>query len=138
MDNPLLTLMTQGDRTKEFTIKQLPTSKAIKILGIFLAPAGIYSENLAVLKTKADELATSLQSLKLTTRDIQTFHQTMYALAMRFILFCLAINEEELQPVQPQVVMPMLQKLGNSSKLPTEIRYRPEELGGLGIFDLCT
>ena len=32
----------------------------------------------------------------------------------------------------------MQQKLGYSSKLPTEIRYRPEEIGGLGLFDLCT
>ena len=32
----------------------------------------------------------------------------------------------------------MLQKLGYSSKLPTEIRYGPEELGGLGLFDLQT
>ena len=32
----------------------------------------------------------------------------------------------------------MLQMLGYLSKLPTEIRYEPEELGGLGLFDLCT
>ena len=39
---------------------------------------------------------------------------------------------------QTQVVTSMQQKLGYSSKLPTEIRYRSEELGRLGLFDLCT
>jgi hypothetical protein len=32
----------------------------------------------------------------------------------------------------------MLQKLAYLLKLLTEIRYRPEEQGGLGIFDLWT
>jgi hypothetical protein len=32
----------------------------------------------------------------------------------------------------------MLQKLGYSSKLPTEISYGPEELGGLGGVDTHT
>ena len=57
---------------------------------------------------------------------------------MRYILPCLAINEEDLQPVQSQIITSILQKLGYSSKLPTEIRYGPEELGGLGLFDLRT
>ena len=39
-EDPILTLTTQGDQTKAFTIKQLSTSKAIKILGIYLAPDG--------------------------------------------------------------------------------------------------
>jgi hypothetical protein len=39
MEDLPLTLMTQGDQTKEFTIKQLSPSKAIKILGIYLIDA---------------------------------------------------------------------------------------------------
>ena len=31
----------------------------------------------------------------------------------------------------------MQQKLGYLLKLPTEIRYGPEERGGLGLYDLC-
>ena len=89
-----------------------------------------------VLKSKVDEFATRLQSPKLTTRDIKTFHKTMYTPAMQFILPSLAINQEDLQPVQTQVVTSTLQKLGYSSKLPTEIRYGPKELGRLGLFDL--
>ncbi|KAI2511178.1 hypothetical protein MHU86_3143 [Fragilaria crotonensis] len=57
---------------------------------------------------------------------------------MRYVLPCLAIDEEELGPVQTQVITAMLQKLGYSSKLPTAIRYGPAELGGLDLLDLRT
>ena len=69
--------------------------------------------------------------------NIKTLHQTMYAPAMPCILRCLAINEEELQLVQTQVVTSMLKKLGYLLKLPIEIRYGPKEVGGLGLVDLC-
>ena len=62
----------------------------------------------------------------------------MYAPAMRYILPCLAIDEEELGNVQTKVATSMLQKLGYPSTLPTEIRYGPVELGGLGLIDLRT
>ena len=57
---------------------------------------------------------------------------------MRYVLPCLAIDEEELGHVQTKVVTSMLQKLGYPSTLPTEIRYGPVELGGLGLIDLRT
>jgi hypothetical protein len=57
MEDLLLTLMTQGDQTKEFTIKRLSTSMAIKILGIHLAPDGNFSKQLTALKSKDNELA---------------------------------------------------------------------------------
>ena len=97
-----------------------------------------FSEQLGVLKEKADSFAIRLRTPKLTPRDIQTFHQTMYAPAMRYVLPCLAIDEEELEPIQTKVLKSMLQKLGYSSKLPTAIRHGPPELGGLALFDLRT
>ncbi|KAI2511593.1 hypothetical protein MHU86_2847 [Fragilaria crotonensis] len=136
-DQPL-TLTTQGNTTDQTIIKRLPLSKASRILGVYLAPDGNFSEQLTVLKTKADGFAIKLRSPKLTPRDIKTFHQTMYAPAMRYVLPCLAIDEEELGHVQTKVVKSMLQKLGYPSTLPTEIRYGPVELGGLGLIDLRT
>ena len=55
--DPPLTLTTQGDQAKEFTIKELSTSKVIKILGVYIAPDSNFSEQLMALKSKVDELA---------------------------------------------------------------------------------
>ncbi|KAI2505070.1 hypothetical protein MHU86_9346 [Fragilaria crotonensis] len=132
------TLTTQGNTTDQTIIKRLPLSKASRILGVYLAPDGNFSKQLTVLKTKADGFAIKLRSPKLSPRDLKTFHQTMYAPAMRYVLPCLAIDEEELGHVQTKVVKSMLQKLGYPSTLPTEIRYGPVELGGLGLIDLRT
>jgi hypothetical protein len=136
--DPTLTLVTQGQTNESSTIKRLPLNKASRILGVYLAPDGNFSEQLGVLKEKADSFAIRLRTPKLTPRDIQTFHQTMYAPAMRYVLPCLAIDEEELEPIQTKVLKSMLQKLGYSSKLPTAIRHGPPELGGLALFDLRT
>jgi hypothetical protein len=130
--------MTQGDQTNKFTNKRLSSSKAIKILSIYLAPDGNFSEQLTVLKSKVDELAIRLQSPNLTPRDIKTYHKTIYTPAMQYILPRLAITKDDLQPVQSQVTISIQQKLRYSSKIPTGIRYGPEELGGLGLFDLHT
>lgn len=84
-------------------------------------------------------MAIRLRSPKLTPQDIKTFHRTMYAPAMRYVLpAALAVDEEELAPVQTQVLASMLQKLGYSSKTPTAIRHGPMEIGGLELLDLRT
>jgi hypothetical protein len=137
-DDPTLTMATQGQTTDLSAIRRMETSDVSRILGVYLAPDGNFFDQLRVLKTKADGYAIRLRSPKLTPRDIQIFHKTMYSPAMRYVLPCLAIDEEELGPVQTQVISAMLQKLGYSSKLPTAIRYGPAELGGLEFLDLQT
>jgi hypothetical protein len=137
-EDPHLSLDTQGNTNDPTPIKRMPLNKASRILGVYLAPDGNFTEQLRILKTKADGFAIRLRSPKLTPRDIKTFHQTMYAPAMRYVLPCLAIDEEEMASVQTQVITSMLQKLGYSSKLPTAIRYGPAELGGLELIDLRT
>jgi hypothetical protein len=48
------------------------------------------------------------------------------------------VKEEELQPIQSKILPVILQKLGYSSKLPTEIRHGSIEMGGLNLMDLRT
>jgi hypothetical protein len=136
--DPSLTLTTQGDTTTSTEIRRLPLTKASRILGVHLSPNGDFSKQLIVLKEKADTFAIRLRSPKLTSNDIQTFHRTMYAPAMRYVLPALAVDEEELAPIQSKVLASMLQKLGYSSKIPTSIRHGPIELGGLALIDLRT
>jgi hypothetical protein len=122
-DRPLQ-LTTQGAKTLT-PIERSSINHASRILGIHLAPDGNFSKQLEVLKTKADEMAIRLRSPKLTPQDIRTFHRTMYAPAMRYVLPALAVDEEELAQVQTQVLASILQKLGYSSKTPTAIRHGP-------------
>ena len=129
--DPPLTLTTQGEHTNATPIRRLPLSKASRILGVHLSPDGDFPSKWIVLKEKADTFAIRLRSPKLTPTDIQTFHQTMYALAMRYFLPSLAVDKEELAPIQSKVLASMLQKLGYSSKIPVAIRHGPIELGGL-------
>jgi hypothetical protein len=57
---------------------------------------------------------------------------------MRYVLPALAIDEEELSTVQAKVLASMLNKIGLSSTLPTDIRHGPLEMGGLALIDLRT
>ena len=50
----------------------------------------------------------------------------------------MAVNEEDLKPVQSKIIAIMLQKLGVACTLPTKIRHGPSEMGGLALMDLQT
>jgi hypothetical protein len=57
---------------------------------------------------------------------------------MGYVLPALSVDEEELGKVQSKILAAILNKLGHSSKLPTEIRHGPLEMGGLALTDLRT
>jgi hypothetical protein len=135
--DPLLYLTTQGD-TNPQNIKRLELDQASKILGVYLSPSGDFSEQLHVLKIKADDFAIRLRSPRLRPTDILTFHRTMYAPAMRYVLPALAVDEEELSTIQANILPAMLNKLGFSRTTPTEIRHGPKEMGGIDLMDLHT
>jgi hypothetical protein len=54
---------------------------------------------------------------------------------MRYSLASVAVNEENLAPVQSKVLQSILRKLHISSTIPTSLRHGPIELGGLGLYD---
>jgi hypothetical protein len=135
--DPQLFLKTQGSPETQ-PIKRLEPNKASRILGVYVSPNGDFSEQLQVMKTKADQFAIRLRSPRLRPVDIHTFHRTMYAPAMRYVLPALAVDEEELAKVQSAIIPAMLNKLGFSSTTPTEIRHGPTEMGGIDLMDLRT
>jgi hypothetical protein len=57
---------------------------------------------------------------------------------MMYSLPAVSCPEEDFHSVQTELLQVTLQKLGASSKTPTEIRHGPYELGGLNLMDLRT
>jgi hypothetical protein len=57
---------------------------------------------------------------------------------MKYVLPALAVDEEELSTIQSKILAAIPNKLGHNSKLPTEIRHGPIEMGGLDLIDLRT
>jgi hypothetical protein len=135
--NRTVQLKQQGTNSTT-DIRNCPSTEAQRILGVYLAPNGDFTRQIAELKSKADSFARSIRSPRLSKGDITTFHRTMYIPAMKYALPAMAVDEEELNTIQTGVMSVMLQRLGFSSKLPTAIRHGPPELGGLGLMDLRT
>lgn len=135
--DPTLSMTTQGENNSQ-TIKRFELNTASRILGVYLSPNGDFSEQLQVLKSKADTFAIRLRSPRLHPQDILTFHSTMYAPAMRYVLPALAVDEEELSKIQATILPAMLNKLGFSRTTPTAIRHGPKEMGGIDLIDLRT
>jgi hypothetical protein len=133
-----LQLSTQGNNDTSTTIRRWPLNKANRILGVYLSPDGDFTTQLQILKKKADAFAYTLRSPRLTPQDIITFHRTTYGPSMRYVLPALSVDEEELSMVQSKILSAILNKLGHTSKLPTEIRHGPIEMGGLALIDLRT
>lgn len=141
-DSPIdktLQLTTQGNDDVRTNIQRSPLSKSNRILGVYLSPDGNFTTQLQILKKKADDFAYSLRSPRLTPQDVITFHRTTYGPSMRYVLPALAVDEEELSSVQSKILAAILnEELEHSSKLSTEIRHGPTEMGGLALIDLST
>jgi hypothetical protein len=120
---------------KDETIKQQHYHQSSRILGAHLTPSGEFATQLSVMRDKADNYAIKLRSPRLRPSDIWTFIKTTYVPAMRYVLPCLAVDEEELNRVQSKFLASALQKLGLSSKMPTAVRHGPKELG-VSIFQI--
>ena len=72
--------------------KRLPLDKPSRLLGVHLSSDGNFSDQILILKDKADKFAIRLPSPKITPQDIMTFHQTTYAPSVRYILPTLALD----------------------------------------------
>jgi hypothetical protein len=132
-------LTTQGnDQSTPTPILRNDIDKATRILGVYLSPDGDFKTQIKILKKKADQFASRLRSPRLSPQDIHTFHRTTYGPSMKYILPALAVDEEELSVIQSKILSAILNKLGHHSKLPTEIRHGPIEMGGLALIDLRT
>lgn len=82
LDDPPIKLTIGLDQTLYHSIKRTTVDDASKILGIHLAPSGDFSEQLQVMKDKANKYALRLRSPRLTPQDIRVFYRTMYSPAM--------------------------------------------------------
>lgn len=119
-------------------IKMTTPCTANRILGVHLNPIGDFSTHLTYLRKKANAFATCIRSSRITVSQTLTFLKTIYAPSMMYSLPVVSSHEDDLASVQSDLVGATLQKLGASSKTPTEIRHGPYELGGLNILDLRT
>ncbi|KAI2491160.1 hypothetical protein MHU86_23387 [Fragilaria crotonensis] len=132
-----LQLSTQGNNDTSTTIRRWSLNKANRILGVYLSPDGDFTTQLQILHEESRRIRLHTQVPRLTPQDIITFHRTTYGPSMRYVLPALSIDEEELSMVQCKILSAILNKLGHTSKLPTEIRHGPIEMGGLARIDLA-
>ena len=119
-------------------IRRTAPNDANKILGVYLNPVGEFSTHLNYLRKTANSYASCIRTSRITVPEMTTFLKTIYAPSMMYSLPAVSCPEEDLHSVQTDLLRVTLQKLGASSKTPTEIRHGPYELGGLNIMDLRT
>ena len=128
-EDPVVKLQSNiTEKTEVINYQQY--DKASRLLGVYISPDGNYKQQIQILKQKADIYATRIQSPRMRPSDVITFMRTTYAPAMAYVLPCLAIDEEELYPVQSTLLSVVLQKLGLSSKTPVPLRHGPVDMGG--------
>ena len=95
-----------------------------------MTPTGDFSEHLVVMKSKADALASRLQSPQLTVNDIRIFHRSIYTPAMKYALPAVAVDEECFAPVQSKILtVIVLNGIGAARTIPTAIRHGPISIG---------
>ena len=105
------------------------------IRGVYLSPDGDFTTP----QKESRRICQHTSVSRLTPQHIIMFHRTTNSPSMQYVLVpALSVNEEELSMVQSKILSAILNKLGHTSKLPTEIRHGPIEMGGLTLINLRT
>jgi hypothetical protein len=129
---------TASDYGPATTIRHTEVTKATRVLGVYLIPAGNFTTHIPYLKKKADAYASNIRSSRITTSELITFLKTVYSPLMLYSFPAIAVNEEDMDSVQTNILAAVLNKLGASKTTPSSIQHGPTKLGGLNIIDLHT
>jgi hypothetical protein len=109
-DDPSIRLHQGYDRTRTTEIPRSDLTTSGKMLGVLLSPMGSFSDQIKSMKAKADTYASCILSPRLKSHDIRTFHRSIYTPSMRYGLAALAVDEEALSAVQPELFKPCLKR----------------------------
>ena len=140
-DEPIANIgLRQGQGEQRIAIRRQPLDQSTRILGVYQNPMGDFNHHVLILKKKADEYASRIQTPRLSSSDIRVFVRTTYEPAMRYSLPALAIDEEELEPDSDtsDIAGNRSKARDESDSVQQQCSHGPMSMGGLGLMDLRT
>ena len=115
------------------TIKYLDSSKAEKMLGVYLAPDGNNKEQVEHFKLKTQSLADKIRSGHLDRFEAWTALNTVAFKSIEYALPALTLSEKECISVIWPLLKVFLPRCGISRTIKRDVLYGPIELQGFGL-----
>ena len=119
-------------------IRQFENNKTHRTLGAWVNPARDPTDALKELRKKVEELTKVIRSNSMTKKSAHTLHYAIYKTSLKYGAHVRIIPEKDLNQLQWPAVSGILSAMGYNPNMPRAIRHGPTELGGAGIYDMCT
>ena len=114
-------------------LEYLNFSKAMQMVGVYLAPDGNQRQQLQVLQTKAKTWATLIRQSPLDDAAVWTAMNQTIIKGIEYPLAATTLTEPQLESAMTSIRQTALPRSGITRKLPLSVLYGPVELQGLGV-----
>ena len=107
-----------------------------RTLGVRIAPAGCWTDELVYRKTQARELALLIAGSATTTGTARLGYHMMVCPKIEFPLTVTQFTQAECDSISASTIRACLSKMGYNCNMPREVVYGPPSMLGIGMHDL--
>jgi hypothetical protein len=104
-------------------------------LGVRIAPAGTWTDEIAFRRSQARELALKIAGSVLPRETARTGYYTMVRPKLEYPLAMTQFTQSECDRITSPVICACLSKMGYNCNSPNEVVYGPSKLFGFGMHD---
>ena len=129
-DAQVCLLDPQGARTP---IKQLPTSKGLKTLGVRLAPLGDFKDEFLHRKEAISKIVAKLVRAHFTRYEARLALRNVFWNKLSYPLWVTDFSKTQCRTLQKLFMKHFLPRIGYNRKMPLVVIHGPTNIGGLGL-----
>ena len=129
-------IVAHDENGNKISLSYLMHHSATKMLGVWLAPDGSHTKQIATMKSKAMDWADYIRTGHLSASDTWIALSSTIWRTLEYPLAALMLSDDDLTSIVWPIISVVLPKMGMTRCLPRALRYGPLEAGGVGIRDL--
>jgi hypothetical protein len=126
-------IVVQDLQANNIEIKQLPSDKSQKLLGVMKNPMGNQQDEVHRLREKGDKLAIRINMHALSSHEARMAYNSFYLPAMRYSLPVTSINQMDFELIQKNATTSLLASMGFNRHMPREVVYCSPKFQGIGL-----
>ena len=107
-----------------------------RTLGVRIAPAGTWADELAYRRNQARDLASLIAGSKLSRGTARLGYRMMVCPKLEFPLTVTQFTQAECDSISTSCIRACLSKMGFNCNMPREVVYGPQSMFGIGMHDI--
>jgi hypothetical protein len=126
-------MLFSSENEEGVIIPQKPCSESHKTLGVMECPEGCNSDEYNRLANKSNALVQRVLTKKLTKYESKLYYSTTYIPSITYGSAIGSFTIKEWYKIESPAVQHLISSMGFAKSIPTEIKFGPRHLGGIGL-----